>query len=190
MFQFDEDEDEDIIALRNEALISLKKRVHPGPGSVISQSSASNIQFHQEINHGRPMHDYPPRLMNGGEQMGYRAPRPGFSHHSSDMHPGPNLRQPVYNSMYHQDMLPRPTFGLRRPPFQQRPQMMPHIQPHVNPHFVAQNQAPRFPSVLPDLPPMHVPMSMETDEDMPILPDMKGAFEPTPPSRLSPRSAQ
>jgi hypothetical protein len=58
-----------------------------------------------------------------------------------------------------------------------RPPMMPLVQPHVNPNFV------QHPVI-----PIHRNFPIPMEEDMPMLP-MQGTFEPTPPSRLSPRSA-
>lgn len=132
--------------------------------------------MHEHISH--------PMALNGA---GFNVSRPSF-HHNSEMCPAP-VRHHAYNPMYHQQqqMLPRPSFAPRRPAFQPRP-MMPIIQPHVNPHFVAQLHPPRFPELVS---PMHAGIpTMEKDEDMPVLPEKISTFEPTPPSRLSPRSAK
>lgn len=113
--------------------------------------------------------------------MNYAGQRPGFLNQVSP------ARQPIYNPGYHQPMMPRPPFVQHPQAFPPHHPMMPVIQPHLNPNFITQNpRPPRF------IPAGSAPASqlLEREDAMPLLPEkIGGAFEPTPPSRLSPRSA-
>lgn len=121
--------------------------------------------------------------MNG---MGnFNGHHPNFPNQVQEMYPSPG-RQPMYNPMYHQQpMHQHQPFPPRRSPFMGRP-MMPVITPHVNPHFVPQHPPMFIPSGHDNVPFVH---EILPDEGMPVMPE-NGVFVPTPPSRLSPRSAQ
>lgn len=180
LFQIEE-EDPDILALREMALSSLA-----GKKKAVPQQQPHTPVHYEQLQQSPVMHDpyhTPNRLpLNGG----YNGLRPPFP--NPDRFQGP-VHQQMFNPMFHQ--LPRPSFAPGRPPFQGRPPMIPPIQPHVNPHFMNQhNQLP--PSMFgpgPGPAPMLGMVPMSPADDMPVLPD-NGVFVPTPPSRLSPRSAQ
>lgn len=153
----------------------------------ISQSEASHPAF-PEQKQSPILHDHyhtqsHPQPMNG---MGnFNGHHPNFPNQVQEMYPS---HQPMYNPMYHQQqppMHPHQPFPPRRPPFVVRP-MMPVVPPHVNPHFVPQHTpmfGPSGPEIMPHVH-NHLP-----EVDMPMMPE-NGVFVPTPPSRLSPRSAQ
>jgi hypothetical protein len=136
--------------------------------------------FHHEQHHsyntGPTMHVNPPHYplpANGVGQMGYG---PVYQ----DMNPHP-VRYRGFNQNYRQQ---RPTFAPR--PFPAQVPLMnmpgvPIVQPHLNPHFIPQTN-PRF-----ELSPMHTELPIE--EGMPTMP-VEIVYEPTPQSRLSPRSAK
>lgn len=156
-----------------------KKRALPNGGNLSSQPTKL-IPFHHDqyannMSHGPILHDYPPHQMsmNGMGAIGFNGQRMGYSHSAPEMSPAP-MRPHMYNQMYSQDMMPRTTFAPRQPPF----------QTHVNPHFIP-HQGQRFIPPGPEL----SPMTMEREEGMPMMTG-NVPFQPTPPSRLSPRSAQ
>lgn len=147
----------------------------------LSHPSPSHGPFHQEqqhppnMNYGPVMHGYHQQPM---DPMGFNGRR--FMPDVMEMRP---------RHMTNQAYLPRPTFHQQRPAFRPRPPMMPIVQPHLNRHFIPQHHPQQLPftPIISDMSPIH-PISME--DDMPMLPDIQSTFEPTPPSRLSPRSAQ
>ena len=130
------------------------------------------------------MHDQSLNMpMNGLTPLNYAGQRPAF------------INQPLYNpgldpGYHHQPMMPRPPFVQHPQAFPSRHPMMPVIQPHLNPNFITQKPhtarfIPAGSEILP------VPSGLvEREDGMPLLPEKTGTFEPTPPSRLSPRSAQ
>lgn len=171
--------------MRREALMSLvpKEKKRPTVNEPNQHNQFQRNHHPGSFNHSSPMSDQTPPYMtgNGISPMGYGP--------NQRPYPSP-LRQPMYNPMYQQPMH-RPAFIPHRPPFVSRP-MMPAIQPHLNPNFISHHQSP--PAFIPghDMPPMHVPsIPMDVDGDMPSMPERNGnSFEPTPPLRLSPRSAR
>lgn len=148
-----------------------------------SQSEASHPAF-PEQNQSPVLHDHfhaqsHPQPMNGiGNFNGHH---PNFPNQVHEMYPN---HQTMYNPMY-QPMHPHQPFPPRRPPFVGRP-MMPVVPPHVNPHFVPQHTPMFGPTGQEIMPHVHGHLP---EEGMPVMPD-NGVFVPTPPSRLSPRSAQ
>lgn len=124
------------------------------------------------------MHEH--QMPINGMSMNYPAQRPGFLNQVTPP------RQPIFNPGYHQPMIPQPPFIQHPQAFPPRHPMMPVIQPHLNPNFIAPNpHVSRFIPVAPEL------GLLELKESMPLPHDLNGTtFEPTPPSRLSPRSAQ
>ena len=156
-----------------------KKKVEALPATFHHQRNHESPVLHDSFNSPNSHH------LNG---FAYKGPRPNFPIKAPDMYPGA-VHQPMYRP-YHQPM-PQPSFAPRRPPFP-RPLMMP-VQPHVNPHFVAPHNPQHSSMFIPpgqELPHMHVMGPTDSEEDMPILPEVNGVFVPTPPARLSPRSAQ
>lgn len=155
------------------------------------QASAVHVPFHQDqhssnMNYSPVIHGYPrhPLPINGIEQMNFTG-----RYMQDTMRP-----RHMNNQLFRPEMLPRPTFHPRqRPAFQQQRQpMMPIVQPHLNRHFIPQHHPQQLPfvPVVSDMSPLHTMPMEQHDEEMPLLPDITSAFEPTPPSRLSPRSAQ
>lgn len=143
-------------------------------------------EHHNSMNFPPIIHEHHPLSLpvNGMAPLNFTSQRPGFINQILP------ARQPIYNPGYHHpSMMPRPPFVQHPPHFPARHPMMPVIQPHLNPNFIAQNPHPaRFIPVGSEL--SHSGL-MERDDDMPLLPEKNGVpFEPTPPSRLSPRSAQ
>lgn len=132
------------------------------------------------MNLNRPMPVHHHSYMNAVAPMNYGIPRPSFPNQSPEM-----FHQPLFNHgtpMYQPRMHPRANFIPRRPSF--LPQRPP-VQPHVNPNFIPQNGPMQF---IPEHDGMsHMAPGMIPDNiAMPV--DIE--FVPTPPTRLSPRSAQ
>lgn len=161
----------------------------------VTQVISAPMVFQHEPHHANFHHEnFQPQFQlpsNGMGPMSYRGHRPPFGNPGLEPYPAPVHR--MYNPMYRNQMHQRPTFAPRRPNFPAGPpMMMPIVQPHLNPNFINQHpHLPRFTPTGPELPLMHVAMPLEKEEDMPLMPEMNGAtFTGTPPSRLSPRSAE
>lgn len=163
--QNDDEEDPDILELRAMALNSLnskeKKKVENIPQNHSHPQHQQQPSTYVPYHHDRHRLNHLPHL-NGGSH--YSGMRPDFQrNHFSPMD-------------QHQRMMASP-FVPHVPPFLSGHPSM--IQPHLNPNFVAQPGAP-----------IHREYSMPLEEDMPALPlQESSSFEPTPPPRLSPRSA-
>lgn len=176
-----DEEDADILALRDAALNSLKPK---SKGRILENANPTFKKEHQIATSYPPvMHDNSPHNIpvNGISPINFAGHRPGFVNQTP-------TRQPIYNPGYHNPpMLPRPQFVHHPQPFPPRHPIMPVVQPHLNPNFIAHNPHPgRFIPAGPELP-MHTGL---LDEAMPLLPEQNAlTFQPTPPSRLSPRSA-
>lgn len=167
-----EDEDTDLLALREMALNSLAQKKK----AIIQQPPNQYEPHSHEMFHSQ----------NHLSNLRCMGSRQTYANQFQDHYPPP-VRQPMFNPMFHQQSLPRPSFESRRPLFQGRPPLMPSVQPHLNPHFMPQNNS--HPMIVPgpEIPVPHLQLAMSPA--MPVLPE-NGVFIPTPPSRLSPRSAQ
>lgn len=176
-FKIDED-DPDLLALREIALSSLvakeKNRVHNDGNQNFQQdhrSSNSNFPTIGQSNH--------PMRFNG---MNFAPNRPNFHH---EPYPAPVRSQPFFNPLYQQQLCPRQSFMPHRQPF------LTHPLPHLNPNFVPLAHDPQhFVPVVAEIPGPMIGRPVDTNEEIAMIQEKNSsAFEPTPPSRLSPRSA-
>lgn len=183
-FKIDED-DPDLLALREIALSSLvtkeKKRVlNDGNHSQNFQQDRCppNFSYSANIQELQGPHMQFNRLT-------FPQNRPGFR---NEPYLAPVCPQPFFNPV-HRQLHPRPSFGAHPQPFVSQP------MPHFNPNFISTTHDHQIPQrFVPTASEMSGPLmagrSVDKNEDISTAPAMNGiTFEPTPPSRLSPRSA-
>ncbi|CRK91280.1 CLUMA_CG004959, isoform A [Clunio marinus] len=177
-----DEDDPDILALREVALSSLISKEKRKFENYLNNANHQNyVQNHPTQHQGPPQ--------SNSEHLGHHINEKGHMNydgqHAANFSFAP-VNPNVYNNAYHPPIIARPSFRPRG----FTPQPMPIVQPHLNPNFIVHHPIiPQPATFVPTTPDMHAIMPI--DEDMPLLPDkMKSPFEPTPPSRLSPRSAE
>lgn len=185
-FQIDE-EDPEILALREVALSSLATKEKKKVKKEKNHNNQAHQREHHHLMNQKNLLDHPLLALpaNGLTQMSYGGQRPNFL-----TQPTPVLQQMYNQDINHQAMH---LFMPYRPTFHSQPPIMPTIQPHLNPSFINTPQPHHIHQTraVTDSSLMHVSLSIEQDEEMALVHEKRaGTYKPTPPSRLSPRSAR